>query len=216
VIEVTEAKPFIMNIHQDVRNGTLTEARLNEYIEADRTVLEQQDPDEGLTPLGAATVAGYADEDHENDEYDDGDSGESGDEGYDNALDDGGDDNDSGNNGDGGEGGDANDNGNNGDGGEGGDDSDDWVDEDSDDWVDEDSDPGDPPPRPDNFETEEEKDEAYREILVDWYRHYYPSMTREERGDTIRAQIRKGRREAEDSAEGESDSYDEGDDYDRD
>jgi len=62
VIEVTEAKPFIMNIHQDVRNGTLTEARLNEYIEADRTVLEQQDPDEGLTPLGAATVAGYADE----------------------------------------------------------------------------------------------------------------------------------------------------------
>jgi len=51
-----------MDIHQDVRNGTLTEARLNKYIEADRTVLEQQDPAEGLTPLGAATVAGNANE----------------------------------------------------------------------------------------------------------------------------------------------------------
>jgi len=50
-----------MDIHQDVRNGALTEARLNKYIEADRTVLEQQDSVEGLTPLGAATVAGYAD-----------------------------------------------------------------------------------------------------------------------------------------------------------
>ena len=54
-----------MNIHQHVRNGTLTEARLDEYIEADPTVLEQKDPDDparGLTPLGAATVAGDAEE----------------------------------------------------------------------------------------------------------------------------------------------------------
>ena len=51
-----------MDIHQRVRNGTLTEAWLNKCIEADRTVLEQKDPVQGLTPLGAATVAGDADE----------------------------------------------------------------------------------------------------------------------------------------------------------
>ena len=51
-----------MSIYEDVRYGALTEARLNKYIEADRAVLEQQDPVDGLTPLGAATVAGYADE----------------------------------------------------------------------------------------------------------------------------------------------------------
>ncbi|OCL03442.1 hypothetical protein AOQ84DRAFT_400664 [Glonium stellatum] len=51
-----------MDTHQDVRNGALTEARLKKYIEVDRAVLEQQDPAEGLRPMGAATVAGYADE----------------------------------------------------------------------------------------------------------------------------------------------------------
>ena len=49
-----------MNIHLHVRNGTLTEAMLDEYIETDPTVLEQKDPDRGLTPLGAAIVAGDA------------------------------------------------------------------------------------------------------------------------------------------------------------
>jgi ankyrin repeat protein len=62
VIGVIPVKPFIMDIHQDVRNGTLTRANLDRYIEADRTDLEKKDPIEGLTPLGAATVAGYADE----------------------------------------------------------------------------------------------------------------------------------------------------------
>ena len=50
-----------MTIHQDVQNRTLTEARLDKYIEADRTVLEQTD-NQGRTPLEAATVAGDADE----------------------------------------------------------------------------------------------------------------------------------------------------------
>lgn len=51
-----------MNIHQDVRNGTLTGSRLDKYIEANRTILEQKDPVQGLTPLGAAAIAGNADE----------------------------------------------------------------------------------------------------------------------------------------------------------
>ncbi|EXJ59521.1 uncharacterized protein A1O5_12146 [Cladophialophora psammophila CBS 110553] len=50
-----------MVIPEVVRNGFLTEARLKKYLEADCTVLEQRDPDEGLTLLGAATVAGHAD-----------------------------------------------------------------------------------------------------------------------------------------------------------
>ena len=51
-----------MDIHEYVRNGTLTDVRLDKCIEADRTVLEQKDPVRGLTLLGAATVAGDAEE----------------------------------------------------------------------------------------------------------------------------------------------------------
>lgn len=50
-----------MSIYQDIQNGTLTEAKLNKYIRADRTVLESQSPIvQGLTPLGLATVTGQA------------------------------------------------------------------------------------------------------------------------------------------------------------
>ncbi|KAJ5114385.1 hypothetical protein NUU61_000144 [Penicillium alfredii] len=50
----------MMDLYQDILDGTLTEARLRQYLEKDRTALEKQGPG-GLTPLGAATVAGYAD-----------------------------------------------------------------------------------------------------------------------------------------------------------
>ncbi|KAH0847464.1 ankyrin repeat protein [Fonsecaea pedrosoi] len=51
-----------MGIHEDARRGTLTEARLEKYLDADWTILDQRDSVEGLTPLGAATVGGHADE----------------------------------------------------------------------------------------------------------------------------------------------------------
>lgn len=51
-----------MKIHQDARDGALTKRNIAKYLDAHGPYILGQLDDEGLTPLAAAAVAGYADE----------------------------------------------------------------------------------------------------------------------------------------------------------
>jgi hypothetical protein len=51
-----------MSIFEDARNGTLTGARLDNYIKNNPNILNQQDPSTGWTPLATAVVAGFPQE----------------------------------------------------------------------------------------------------------------------------------------------------------
>ncbi|KZV92410.1 hypothetical protein EXIGLDRAFT_75908 [Exidia glandulosa HHB12029] len=50
-----------MGIHEDARQGTLDKEKLAKYLAGNASILEEKDPAQGLTPLAAAAVAGYAD-----------------------------------------------------------------------------------------------------------------------------------------------------------
>ncbi|KAK0637534.1 Ankyrin repeat-containing protein [Lasiodiplodia hormozganensis] len=51
-----------MGIHEDARNGTLMEAVLDDYVKRDPNLLDERDPETGLTPLAAATMKGHVKE----------------------------------------------------------------------------------------------------------------------------------------------------------
>ena len=51
-----------MSIYEDAKTGNLVRAKLDEYVRSNPNILETQDPDTGLTPLGIAVVEGYAEE----------------------------------------------------------------------------------------------------------------------------------------------------------
>ncbi|KAF3483020.1 uncharacterized protein GIQ15_02344 [Arthroderma uncinatum] len=48
-----------MGIHEDARQGTLLGSKLADYIKSNPNIINEQDPEGGLTPLAAATVGGY-------------------------------------------------------------------------------------------------------------------------------------------------------------
>lgn len=51
-----------MGIHEDVRTGALTKDSLEGYLKSEPNIIDQADSAEGLTPLAAAVVRGYADQ----------------------------------------------------------------------------------------------------------------------------------------------------------
>lgn len=51
-----------MGIHEDAREGTLDASALNDYVRKDPSLLNQPDPQKGLTPLAVATIGGHVEE----------------------------------------------------------------------------------------------------------------------------------------------------------
>ncbi|KAB2571681.1 Ankyrin-3 [Lasiodiplodia theobromae] len=48
-----------MGIYEDARDGTLDASALNEYVRKDPNLLNNPDPEEGLTPLAVASIKGH-------------------------------------------------------------------------------------------------------------------------------------------------------------
>ncbi|KAI1170930.1 hypothetical protein F4777DRAFT_567492 [Nemania sp. FL0916] len=51
-----------MSIFEDIRNGALTKAKLSDWFNLKSTILNEQEPTTGWTPLATAVVAGFPDE----------------------------------------------------------------------------------------------------------------------------------------------------------